>query len=95
MTPVIAMYTNDIGQENDVDGRLRWALPYEDPYRCLKIQLGGSNLYTPKRPFKLVYVDQPLIGANDGEIRDHYGLNCIGKKFWHVFEELSAAFRVP
>ena len=74
MIYVDAMYACEVGEENDDD-----VLSYEDLCQCSRMRLGGTNIYTPWRAFKPVYVNQPLISGNIREIRDHYGLNCIGK----------------
>ena len=69
-----------VGKEDDKGDKMGWVLSYKDPCRCSIIHYGGLNIVTPKRPFKPVYVDQPLSSDNAGVIRDHYGLNCLGKK---------------
>ncbi len=76
---VHAKYTCEVGLEHNEDYQWRWVLPYKDPCECSRIRFGGANTDTPKRPFKPVYVEEPLISDNIGEIRDHYGLNCSGK----------------
>ncbi|XP_072021186.1 hyalin-like [Amphiura filiformis] len=77
MIHVRAHQTCEVGREKNEDDDFRWVLPYKDPCQCKKVRYGGLNTFTPKRPFKPVYVEKPLVGDNVGEIRDHYDLNCI------------------
>ncbi|XP_072021209.1 hyalin-like [Amphiura filiformis] len=77
MIHVRAHYTCEVGQEKNEDNNFRWVLPYKDPCRCTKVRYGGLNAFMPKRPFKPVNVEKPLVGDNVGEIRDHYDVNCI------------------
>ncbi|XP_072041784.1 uncharacterized protein [Amphiura filiformis] len=75
MIQVRAQYVCEVGQEKD-GNRWRWVLPYRDPCRCTKVRFGGSNPYTPKRPFEPVYVDKPFVGDDVNKIWKHYGLDC-------------------
>ncbi len=80
MIQVQAKYTCEVGQENNEYHQRRWVLPYKDPCQCSNIRYGGVNAYSLKRSFKPVYAETPMVGDNIGEIRDHYDMNCIGKK---------------
>ena len=71
-------YTIEVGQENNSD--YQWVLSYKDPCESSNFWYGGGNMFTPKRSFKPVYVETPVVGDNIDEIRDHFGLNCIGYK---------------
>ena len=56
----------------------RWVLPYKDPCSCTSVIMGGVNTWTPIRPYKPKYVDTPLLSDDIDEIRDHYGITCVG-----------------
>ncbi len=81
MVDVRAHYICEVGQERDENNAWRWVLPYEDPCECTSIRYGGANIQTPKRPFKPVYVDEPLVGDNIEKIREHYGLDTTGEYY--------------
>ena len=81
MIQIQAKYTCEVGQENN-ENRSQWVLPYKDPCKCSEVRYGGANMFSPTYSFKPVYVETPMIGNNIGKIRDHFGLNCIGKIFF-------------
>ena len=73
-------HTCPVGQENDRDNKRRWVLQYEDPCACTSVMNGGVNFKTPERSFDPMYVERPLRSNNIEEIREHYNLNCKGRK---------------
>ena len=69
----------EVGQEKDGNGIWKWVLPYAEPCDCTSVKLGGMITKTPIRPFKPLYVSKPLVSNDVARIRQHYGLQCIGK----------------
>ncbi|XP_072018497.1 uncharacterized protein [Amphiura filiformis] len=76
ITIFIHAHQCEVGQEHDENNTWRWVLPYKDPcHYCTSVALGGANPITPKRSFKPVYVDKPMITNDVSMIIKHYCMN--------------------
>ncbi|XP_072016908.1 uncharacterized protein [Amphiura filiformis] len=69
----------DVRQGIDAHDDWRWVLPYYDPCQCTSVIYGGwgPNTITPRRLFKPIYVDEPLVTDNVSMIRKHYNFHCM------------------
>ncbi|XP_071795900.1 uncharacterized protein [Asterias amurensis] len=56
-----------IGMEPDpsAGNRDRWVIPVEDPCRCTEMRMGGMNIRTPGRNFKVIYFDVLMSSADE------------------------------
>lgn len=60
------------GREIDATGTWKWVLSHPDPCRCTEVKMGGTNTWTPTRPYKSIYANSPLISDDFERIREHY-----------------------